>query len=184
MCNFRSSFLHKKFLMKAKPLPDYEYLNKRFFYESETGKIYFRHTSTQNKAWNTKYAWKEAGYVNQWGYLRIGFNCLIYPAHRIAWKLYHEVDSALYIDHINCNKVDNRITNLREATPSQSSQNRKNFNKKLKGVSWVESRKRYMARIRINGKIQNLGRFKKIEDAHNAYCEAAKKHFGEFVNLD
>ena len=77
------------------------------------------------------------------------------------------------IDHINMDKSDNRICNLRPTTQQQNS-----FNTKCKGYSKVKSKNgwRYAARIKHNYKSIYLGTFKTEEDAINAYINAKKKY--------
>jgi hypothetical protein len=71
---------------------------------------------------------KETGVLNTTGYLRVWIKGHgYYPAHRIAYALYHGMDPhPLEIDHINRNRSDNRISNLRAVTPSENSKNRDN----------------------------------------------------------
>lgn len=90
-----------------------------------------------------------------------------------------------YVDHINHNTLDNRRINLRIATPSQNSFNRKTHatNKSgFKGVHWDKEARKWRASIRLYGKLINLGRFSTPELAHAAYCEAAIRLFGEYAN--
>lgn len=85
------------------------------------------------------------------------------------------------VDHINGNIYDNRKQNLRFVTKQQNAINRKiHKNNKigLKGVTVM--RKKYRARIRINGRTIYLGVYETPELAHAAYCEASKKYHGEF----
>lgn len=94
------------------------------------------------------------------------------------------------VDHINHNTLDNRRINLRICTPSQNLQNAKVHpqNKlKVKGVSMkndIYRKKPYIARIQLAGKQINLGYFKNIKEAKNAYNKAALKYFGEFAYID
>lgn len=85
------------------------------------------------------------------------------------------------VDHINGDGLDNRRANLRIATPSQNNYNqsmqRHNF-WGFKGVS--ANRKRWRARIKVNGYVMRLGTFDSPEEAALAYDEAARIHHGEF----
>jgi hypothetical protein len=92
-----------------------------------------------------------------------------------------------YIDHINGNRSDNRFSNLREATHAQNRANSKHTNKiGLKGVGlikWIpEGKRRWRAQITHNKKVIHLGCFHTKEEAHLAYCDAAKKLHGEFFH--
>jgi hypothetical protein len=91
------------------------------------------------------------------------------------------------VDHINRNKSDNRFENLREASNSQNRANSKTANVHgLKGVRrlpWMkEADKCWQASITHNKKVIYLGCFHTKEEAHSAYCEAAKTLHGEFFN--
>lgn len=96
------------------------------------------------------------------------------------------------VDHINGNILDNRKSNLRFCSISQNAMNsrktnRSNLTSKLKGVSLDRSGKRikpWRAFIKLNKKSIYLGNFKTEIEAHNAYCEAAKKHFGHFARAE
>jgi len=94
-------------------------------------------------------------------------------------------DSSCYADHINGNGLDNRRCNIRIATPIQNAGNRgknKNNSSGYKGVSWCKATGKWQAGISINRKRINLGTtFTTPEDAHEAYKQAAIRHFGEFA---
>lgn len=89
-------------------------------------------------------------------------------------------------DHINCDGLDNRRSNLRVATQTQ---NNINAHKKIgisgyKGVQWHSSRKTWRACLMANGKRIDFGYFKTPEEAYEAYKEGAKKYHGEFAKFD
>jgi len=91
----------------------------------------------------------------------------------------HEV-----VDHINHDSLDNRRSNLRVATVQQNAQNmrlRVDSSTGYKGV-YNHSKGGYVAQIWIDKKHKYLGYFQTPELAHEAYCKAAKEHFGEFAN--
>ena len=90
-------------------------------------------------------------------------------AHQFAWYVvYNEIVEVL--DHINQDKYDNRICNLRSVNKQQNQHN-KNIGK---GYSWFNKRNRWGARIRLDGKLIHLGYFIKEEDARQAYLDAKK----------
>ena len=88
------------------------------------------------------------------------------------------------VDHINGDKLDNRRANLRMATRSQNMANRRGAaaHNRL-GVRGVTSDRgcAYVARIRVQGKLIIIGRFKEIESAAAAHRQALQKYFGEFA---
>lgn len=96
------------------------------------------------------------------------------------------------IDHINNDKTDDRIENLRPANQMQNCQNRKKHNhyrgkkcsSKYKGVSWKKSHKKWAAYISVNGKRLHLGLFENEALAASAYNCAAIKYFGDFANIN
>ena len=124
-----------------------------------------------------------AGTTSKWkrsaGYIAIGFKNKTYWAHRLAWfYVYGELPKSC-IDHINHNKSDNRICNLRETTNKDNHRNvglYKHNNSGVNGVSWIERLKKWTARINIDGKNLYLGLFSKKKDAIKARSEANEKY--------
>lgn len=109
------------------------------------------------------------------GYLRIKINETTYLSHRLAWLYMHGEWPASQMDHINGVRHDNRIVNLREATPGENQQNvsahRSNPSRRL-GVTWDKRARKWRARIKINRKETYLGLFENIEDAVAARAKA------------
>jgi hypothetical protein len=117
------------------------------------------------------------------GYLCIRIDGVRYQAHRLAWLYVHGKWPANHLDHINRNRADNRLENLREATPSQNSMNARegsNSSTGIRGVSVDRRSGKYLARIRANGKNVNLGYYADVTDARDAREKAEIKFFGEF----
>lgn len=122
-----------------------------------------------------------AGATRPDGRIQISIKGKLYRAHRLAWLYVFGEMPAKEIDHINGNPTDNRITNLREATPIENKWNRRVVNKiGFKGVQRVHPNS-YMATITIHKKRTYLGCFKTPEEAHAVYSSAAKQHFGAFA---
>jgi len=89
------------------------------------------------------------------------------------------------IDHINNNKLDNNVNNLRWVTLQENQMNRKlstNSTSNYKGVSFDKRINKWRAQIQINGKKKHLGFFENIEDAVNARVKKAEELFGEYIN--
>ena len=127
-----------------------------------------------------------AGSVNAKGHINVQVDGKLYAAHRIAFLIVHGW-LPKEIDHINRDKTDNRIANLRPAT---SSQNKGNIGllasnqSGYRGVSLNRRSQKWHAQIKINGKQTYLGRFDLPEDAAVAYNNAAIAHFGKFAHLN
>ena len=79
------------------------------------------------------------------------------------------------VDHINGNKLDNRRENLRLVTSQENA-----FNRRTKGVHWVNRDKRWRVTITVDGKQKYIGQFKSKEEAIRAYRKAHVEAFGEF----
>lgn len=87
-------------------------------------------------------------------------------------------------DHINCVKLDNRKHNLRTCNDKQNGRNKlpyRNNTSGYKGVSWYKPYKKWTAFIIINYKQKNLGYFDTIEEARDAYRNAAVAADAEFA---
>lgn len=128
-----------------------------------------------------------AGKVQSRGYVQILIRGRAYYAHRLAWFYVHGEWPPSQIDHINCEKADNRIANLRLATRSQNQANRgvqPNNTSGFKGVTWCGPRGKWRAEIKVNRRKVCLGSFERLEDAAVAYEHAAKRYFGEFARIN
>jgi len=92
-----------------------------------------------------------------------------------------------FVDHINCNSLDNRRSNLRFVTRTQNGQNRrkkKNTTSRFVGVNFSKPESKWRCRISYQGKRIQLGRFASEIAAARAYDQAAKKYYGEFARLN
>jgi hypothetical protein len=89
------------------------------------------------------------------------------------------------VDHINRNGLDNRRENLRLATRSQNMANKTVYLTNKLGVKGVYLRNnRYRAQIQVEGRKIMLGTFDTLDEAREAYKQAAVKHFGEFARFE
>ena len=120
-------------------------------------------------------------------YYLIKINNKAYKTHRLIY-LYHYGYLPEFIDHIDRNRSNNKIENLRSVTKSQNQWNRKpnknHSSSKYKGISWDKQNQKWKVRIRINGKRINLNYFKSETDAAIAYNKAAIKYYGEYAYLN
>jgi hypothetical protein len=110
------------------------------------------------------------------GYIILNVDGKDTRAHRLAWFLYYGDWPTLDIDHINGDRSDNRICNLRQVTRQVNLQNLKRCHRDNKTgfLGIVEVGGRFYARIRVNGKGIPLGGYKTPQEAHNAYISAKK----------
>lgn len=112
-----------------------------------------------------------AGHVDSRGYVKIRINGREHSAHRLAWLYVYGWFPAGQIDHVNRNKSDNRITNLREVTISENAQNigLKRSNKSgYTGVRWNIKRAKWVAHIKVDGQFRHLGCFNTLDAAADA----------------
>lgn len=163
-----------------------EFLKSILDYDPNTGVMIWRYRSDYPPAWNAKYANKQAGCP---GTKSVGLNIYKYNyrIHRIIWLWMTGIWPEYDIDHINRNPLDNRWENLREATFSQNQMNRgrqSNNTSGYTGVVYSKVTKRWLARIKINGKSKHLGCFKTAELANKCRLNAEKVYFGEFASND
>lgn len=132
-----------------------------------------------------------AGNVMKNGYRQIGINSKNYYTHRVIF-LYHHGYLPEFLDHIDGDKSNNNIENLREATLQENQMNHKKpksmngkpTSSRFKGVCWDKQREKWLSHITIDGKQKHLGRYDTEIDAAKSYDNSAIKAFGEFANLN
>ena len=118
------------------------------------------------------------------GYRQVMIDRKRYLSHRVVFLLHHGYIPKC-LDHINGDKSDNRIENLREATIGENQYNRQantNNTSGIKGVTWHTRNKRWQAQINVNSKPVYLGQFKSIEEAGEVVRRAREQLHGEFCN--
>lgn len=122
------------------------------------------------------------GYDNGHGYLLIKFDGRNISAHRLAWLIHYGQFPDGNLDHVNGQKKDNRISNLRVATYQQNNANRRGWKNSTSGIKGVGIKNgRWMAQITVDRKNKHLGYFDTKEQAAKAYAIAAAANFGEFA---
>lgn len=171
--------------MRAKEIAlSHDYLTEVLDYNAETGKFVWKKPASHQM-----HPGDEAGTQNASGYVFICVGGVRYKAHRLAW-FYHygewPSDETPQIDHINGNRADNRIANLRLVTDEQNSRNQKVRSTNTSGRTGIQFHKprgKWMAVIRNNGKYECLGYYAKFEDAVKAR-EAAEIKYGYTVRKE
>lgn len=155
----------------------HEQLVEKLDYDESTGLFVWKSGRFQGKT---------AGSLHYEGYVKI---CLLgkhRSAHRLAWMYVHKHYPTSSIDHVNGNKSDNRICNLRMATGRQNSENRvgptKHNSTGFLGVTWSKEKLKFVAKIVVCGKSKHLGTFDSPKIAHEAYL-VAKRKYHEFCSI-
>ena len=154
-----------------------ERVRQLFSYDSDTGLLTWRTGQRAGAVAGTRVAP---------GYIRITIDREIYSAHRLVWVYVHGRWPREHIDHINGQRDDNRLLNLREASHAQNCQNamrRRDNSSGHKGVSWHRQRQKWQAQIAANGRRWHLGTFETAEEAGAAYRSAAIRLHGKFSNI-
>jgi hypothetical protein len=173
----------------------FELANEYWDYNPETGDLIWKVRDRKHfpsdrswKWWNVRFAETFAGSIKKkTKYRQIKVNGKLYQAHRLVWLLHYGEWPEDQIDHINNDRTDNRIENLREATRFQNNRNKssaKGSTSKYLGVSWANRANKWAAQIKVDGKNYHLGYFTVEEDAARAYDRAALKYFGLYANLN
>jgi hypothetical protein len=125
---------------------------------------------------------KRAGWVTKQGYVRVGFSRRSMLAHRIIYLMHHGY-APEFVDHVDGNKQNNKVENLRAATRAQNQLNarlRVDSVTKLKNVT--KHRNKWQVRMRIAGVLTHIGTFEDIELAAFVASEYRDKYHGEFAN--
>ena len=118
------------------------------------------------------------------GYIYIHLKNKNYAAHRLIF-LFHHGYLPDFLDHINRNRSDNRIENLRPATKSENSLNSKlksTNTSGVRGVCWDKESKKWLVQVTINKKQRKIGRYSDLELAELVAIEAMDKFYGNFFN--
>ena len=138
--------------MKCKPLPHQDTLNALFTYDPDTGILRNKVKRGPSKPGVA------AGSIHWKGYLVISINQSQYRVHRLIWKMAYGKDPGT-LDHINRDRLDNRLENLRAASDAENSHNHKMYNSNTSGCTglsydkwrglWVGQLVRYGKRVRF-----------------------------------
>jgi hypothetical protein len=154
-------------------------------YDPETGLFVWkardeRHVNKKSmKQWNSRWARKPAFIHSDYGaYLRASIFGVFYSAHRVAWAIVHGDPVPEYLDHIDGDRQNNRISNLRPTDKVENSKNRGIRSDNTTGRTGIHKTKcgTYKVRIFVFGRDTYLGTFKKFEDAVAARKEAERAY--------
>ena len=164
--------------MKITTLPEQILLQKLLQYNPETGELLWRHRSVedfvptpartrewQQKWWNKRFADTAVGSISNEGYLCARIFGGTYKVHRLIWKLVHGKDPD-FVDHINGDRADNRLGNLRTVSRSGNAKNKSTTEGKEDGDVGVSLRNgKWRARISDSGRLIQLGTFETKAEA-------------------
>lgn len=159
-------------------------------YDPVLGALYWRERNLRpgleriDKGWNSRFVGKQvAARKHRHGHLQIGLFCKNYMYHRVVWCHHHGCWPDGGLDHRDGDPSNNKIINLRLATPTQNM-----FNSKIradntsghKGVSWSKQWNKWVVYIDVNGTRLTLGKSKSFDEACKIRLEAEVKYCGEF----
>lgn len=155
-------------------------LVKELFEYNDNGYLVYKKTR------GSKPAFTMAGGLGKGNlYKRVTVMYKTYLQHQIIFFMHYGYLPKI-IDHIDGNKLNNKIENLRQCTTNQNAYNSKKpitNTSGFKGVSWHKNRKTWQASIRVNAKLKYLGSFDTPELAHEAYKKSALDLHGEFARF-
>lgn len=119
---------------------------------------------------------QKVGTVHKSGHVCVRVAGRRYLAHRLAF-LYMEGAMPAMVDHINGDRADNRWCNLRAATPTMNSENRRRPQGRnpLLGAYWYARKGKWAAAVKVAGKSIHLGYFDTVEAAHAAYLSKKRE---------
>lgn len=151
-----------------------DYVRSILNYDQHTGvftwKIWRGGSAKQNS---------KAGKLERSGYVRIRIGTKLYLGHRLAWFYTYGVWPLDCIDHVNRNRADNRLVNLRLATYSENAENgsvRVTNSSGVPGVSWKKHQNKWRVYITKNYKQIHIGYFSDLNDAIQARINAISVH--------
>lgn len=159
--------------MNNKPLPSIDRLRQVLSYDAESGSLTWRigrkGLPTEKHVVRCK---------NKGGYVVVMVDRVLLRAHRVAWAIHHGRWPDGEVDHINGNRADNALTNLRDVPKRLNAQNLRKAKKTNQcGLLGVYERDgMFLARVCVDGKTINLGRHKTAEAAHQAYVAGKRIH--------
>jgi hypothetical protein len=153
-------------------------------FEYKDGNLYWKSRSDLPKKWNTKFVGKKAGWENGDGYISVSVYNKKYRLHRVIF-LMHYGYLPEQIDHINNNRKDNRIENLRATTADGNNKNSliaSHNTSGIKGVSYVAKRNYWRCVLTTNKKYKEVCGFKTKELAQEFIELWRELAHGKFAN--
>lgn len=153
-----------------------ELLNELFYYSD--GSLYRKKTTQKNVQIH-----KKVGTVNTAGYVVVNLHNKVYLVHRLIYWMQHKY-LPKYIDHIDGNRTNNQLNNLRAATNQENicnSKLRKNSASGIKNVRFDSKLKKWVVRFTVHYKPIHIGVYKDLDDAINAAKDARIRLHKDFA---
>ena len=155
-------------------------LRSRVIYNPENGKFIWLYSDTCRPSWNSRFMGKNALCApHSNGYLFGAVANQKLFAHRAAWAMHYGCWPDGEIDHINHDKTDNRIENLRVVERTQNAMNLSKSKRNVSGVTGVFKHSqtgKWQAQIRVGRKSIHLGSFESFDNAVTARRKAEEQH--------
>jgi hypothetical protein len=121
-------------------------------------------------------------------YTKVRVGAKVRDLHLVIWEAHHGPrPDGMWVDHINGDPTDNRIENLRLATPAQNAANQglqKRSATGYKGVRWEKAKQRYVSSVGWEGKTRHIGYFDCPVEAAKAYDARLVELYGEFARTN
>lgn len=149
-------------------------------FDYKEGKLFWKVSNT-----NKIKIGDQAGYITKHGYRKIYVENKQHYEHRLIF-MYHNGFLPKLIDHIDGNKLNNNLSNLRIASHSQNMMNtkiKKTNTSGIKGVCWDKSRNKWFVRITVQNKTINIGRFDDLELSELVANESRNKYHKNFARI-
>lgn len=155
----------------------------RLSYDAETGYLVWKPRVDDRRGWNKRYAGRRAGSASAGGYVELSIDGEAYLAHRIIWLMVHGEWPDI-IDHIDRDRLNNRLSNLRNVGDTENARNasmRSHNSSGATGVYWGRQNKKWIAQIVVNRKTIYLGGFDTVPAASAAYQAAKIKYHPDAI---
>lgn len=162
---------------------DQKFLKEFFSYDPETGALCWKKKPNNKCSRITLGA--PAGATNSGGYRVVRIKGVNYLAHRLIWVLVHGgIPDRLCIDHVDGDRSNNKLHNLRLATASENLFNRKTTSSSSghKNVYWHAKKGKWVVCIQAHKQFRNMGDFPELKDAIAVATAAREKYHGPFAN--
>ena len=150
------------------------------YFDHKDGHLYWKKVMHHNKQYLVG---QEVGSIHKTGYRHVTWMGKIHKVHRLIFLLEHGY-LPKEIDHINGDRQDNRLENLREVSRSENQFNKamcSNNTSGFRGVNWHKHSKSWVVRVCTKGKTKILGYFKDLELAGLVADEARNLYHGKFA---